>query len=203
MEYTHINSYLTKLEAEKMPIIQSLSIEKFNGKDYLNIQSEEYQRLSFYIYWLLRYHFRYVLNNRTKATFWLCYEYGKPYLWSVVDDDFIKNLLYLILLPITTMNIEFILYLYTDLCQRLKLNLEFERLSFDWVLDNDTYINLITKNEHKCDELHSIFDPVKLIDEKTFSFKFIESLVILDKNHSSLSVNDQISNILNKLRNLN
>lgn len=202
MEKSNAISYLTKLEAEKMPIIQSLSIEKFKDKDYLNVVSDDYQRLSFYIYWLLSYHFRYVSNNRTKATFWLCYEYDKPYLWSVIDDDFVKNLLYQILLPITPMNIEFILFLYTDLSLRLKLNLEFERLSFDWVLDGDKYFNLTTKDEHQCGELHSIVDPLKLIDENNFNYKFIESLVILDKNHSSLSINDQISNILNKLRNL-
>lgn len=195
MEKTCVNSFLTKLEAEKMPIIQSLSVEIFINKDYLNIQSDDYQRLFFYIYWLLKYRFRYVSNNRTKATFWLCYEYGKPYLWSVVDDDFIKNLLYLILSPITTMNIEFILYLYTDLCQRLKLNLEFERLSFDWVLNGDIYVNLTTKNEHKCDELHSIYEEIK---EKT-----MYSYVVLDQNHSTLTIEDQISTILNRLRNLN
>lgn len=69
MEKNNAISFLTKLEAEKMPIIQSLSIETFKNKDYLNIQSNDYQRLYFYIYWLLKYHFRYVSNNRTKAKF--------------------------------------------------------------------------------------------------------------------------------------
>jgi len=195
MDISNVNSFLTKLEAEKMPIIQSLSIKKFKDKDYLNLESEDYQRLSFYIYWLLRYHFRYVSNNRTKATFWLCYEYEKPYLWSVVDDDFIKNLLYQILLPITTMNIEFILHLYTGLCQRLKLNLKFEQISFNWVLNNDVYLDLSTGNMYKCDDLHCIYEEIK---EKT-----IYSYVVLDQNDLTLTIEDQISNILNRLRNLN
>lgn len=195
MEFTNAISFLTKLEAEKMPIIQSLSIETFKSKDYLNIESDDYQRLYFYIYWLLKYHFRYVSNNRTKATFWLCYEYEKPYLWSVVDDDFIKNLLYQILLPITTMNIELILYLYTGLCQRLKLNLKFEHISFNWVLNTDAYLDLSTGNTQKCDELHCIYEEIK--DKTMYSY------VVLDQNHSTLTIEDQISNILNRLRNLN
>lgn len=196
MEKTKVISFLTKLEAEKLPIIQLLSINHFKDKDYLNIHSEDYKRLSFYIYWLLRYHFKYVLNNRTKAKLWLCYEYEKPHLWSIVDADFIKSLLSVIFSSITTKNIDdFLLILYTDLCQRLKLDLEFEKISFNWVLDGTSYLNLTTKEKQECDELHSILEVIN--DTKT-----IDSLVVLDQNHPTLTIENQISNLVNKLRNI-
>lgn len=196
MEKTKVISFLTKLEAEKLPIIQQLSINHFKDKDYLNIHSEDYKRLSFYIYWLLRYHFKYVLNNRTKAKFWLCYEYEKPHLWSIVDDDFIKSLLTVIFSSITTKNIDdFLLNLYTDISLRLKLDLEFERISFNWVLDGSSYLNLTTKEKLECDELHSILEVINDI-------KTIDSLVVLDQNHPMLTIENQISNLVNKLRNI-
>jgi len=188
-------AFLTKLEAEKLPIIQSLSIEIFKGKDYLNISSEDYQRLSFYLYWLLRYHFRHVSNTKTGSNFWLCYEYEKPFLWSIVEDSFIKDLLSLILLPIKLENInDFLLILYTDLGQRLKLNLGFEKISLNWVLNNNIYTDLNTGNGYLCDDMHCIYEIIK--------GKSYYSYVILDQNHLSLSINEQISFILNKLRNL-
>lgn len=195
MEKTKVISFLTKLEAEKLPPIKSSSIYNFQGKDFVNVCSEEYKKLSFYIVLLLRYHFRYVYNSKTKARFWLCYEYEKPFLWSFVEEEFIKDLLSLIMSPILTTDYDdFLLILYNDLCQRLKLDLEFERLSFNWVLNNDVYIDLKTGKTQKCDELHSIYEEIK--------GNTMYSLVVLDQNHLTLTVDDQISFLLKKLRNL-
>lgn len=195
MEKTKVISFLTKLEAEKLPPIKSSSIYNFQGKDFVNVCSEEYKKLSFYIVLLLRYHFRYVYNSKTKARFWLCYEYEKPFLWSFVEEEFIKDLLSLIMSPILTTDYDdFLLILYNDLCQRLKLDLEFERLSFNWVLNNDVYIDLKTGKTQKCDELHSIYEEIK--------GNTMDSLVVLDQNHLTLTVDDQISFLLKKLRNL-
>jgi hypothetical protein len=193
---SNIISFLIKLEAEKLPPIASLSINFFKDKDYLNLRSEDYKKISFYIYWLFNCHFRYIYNKKTNAKFWLCYECDKPYLWSIVDDDFIKKLLYLILLPVTSTHMDdFLLYLYTDISQRLKLNMEFERISFNLVLNNSVYIDLITGNRYDCDEVPVVFE---LFKEKNY----YDSFVVLDRNHSSLTVEAQISYILNKLRNL-
>jgi len=195
MERTNVISFLAKLEAEKLPTIKTLFIKCFKDKGCLNIDSENYKRLSFYLYWLFRYRLKYISNNNTGSNFWLCYEYDKSYLWSIVEDAFIKDLLYLILSPITHSNIDyFFLALYDDLCQRLKLNLEFERLSLNWVLNYNIYTDLITGNGHLCDEYHSVFE---VINNKTY-----DSLIVLDKNHLTLTIEEQISFILNKLRNL-
>lgn len=196
MEKTKVISFLTKLEAEKLPPIKSSSIYDFQGKDFINVCSEEYKKLLFYIEWLLRYHFRYIFNNKTKAKFWLCYEYEKSYLWSIVDDVFINELLKLILQPVQTIDLtDFLVILYTDLCQRLKLDLEFERISFNWVLDNNVYVNLKTGEKQECDELNRIFERVR-------EGLFCNSFVVLDKNHPTLTIDKQISFLLNKLRNI-
>lgn len=195
MEKTKVISFLTKLEAEKLPPIKSSSIYDFQGKDFVNVCSEEYKKLSFYIELLLRYHFRYVSNSKTKAKFWLCYAYEKPFLWSIVDEVFVHELFTLLIQPIQTVELnDFLVILYTDICQRLKLNLEFERISFNWVLNNDIYIDLKTGNTQKCDELHSIYEEIK--------GNTMDSYVVLDQNHLTLTTDDQISILLKKLRNL-
>lgn len=195
MENSKVISFLTKLEAEKLPPIKSSSIYDFQGKDFVNVCSEEYKKLTFYIELLLRYHFRYVSNSKTKAKFWLCYEYEKPFLWSIVDEVFVHELLTLLMQPIQTLDLnDFLIILYTDISQRLKLNLEFERISFNWVLNNEIYIDLTTKKTQKCDELHSIYEEIK--------GNTMDSYVVLDQNHLTLTIDDQISFLLNKLRNL-
>lgn len=192
----NVISFLSKLKAEKLPPVQSLSIKNFKDKNYTNIHSKEYEQILFYVSWLFICHFRYISNNKTNAKFWVCYECEKPFLWTVIDDNFFKDLLYLILLPIATENIEgFLAYLYTDLCQRLKLNMEFERLSLNWVLYNNCYIDLNTGNRLYCDEVPVVFEIIK-------DNKFYDSLVVLDHNHLTLSIKDQISYVLSKLRNL-
>lgn len=163
-----------------------------------------------------------IKNNRTQACFWLAKGVLKPKLWTVVSENFVKQLIIG-----KVFNLDFkenneirehlVLLLYTFLLDKLKLVLPNNKLAYDYALDeHNNYIDLRTNTiieqvedfdsgvvkEHesiRCDTTYTSVDGNVYYDLDCY---YIYNYIILDKG-SNVSLDAQKLYFTNLLRNKN